>query len=205
MKSNNKRRVQLRDAQGVLSAGRTFMERMDSEEKTRLPIHENGNNINNDKRSMIVKEEEDIFSGTYVFEKYDDKLEDFLDSLGLPGNEYGNVVRTCNLKVCVKQPSFNQTDKRWTVTHYELADGVETSSNVTFELDKPYTTQRNGNDEITVCSKPQENTLLYQSKVPSKGWWIENLTIFTKEGITSFVKNVNKNVITTKYYTRAPN
>jgi hypothetical protein len=38
--------------------------------------------------------------------------------------------------------------------------------------------------------------------VPSKGWKIENLAIFTKDGITAFLKNVNKNVITTKYYTR---
>ena len=43
---------------------------------------------------------------------------------------------------------------------------------------------------------------MYQSQVPSKGWKIENLAVFTKEGITAFLKNVNKNVITTKYYTR---
>ncbi len=52
------------------------------------------------------------------------------------------------------------------------------------------------------CIKFQENSLLYQSQVPSKGWKIENLAIFSREGITAFLKNVNKNVITTKYYTR---
>ena len=79
-------------------------------------------------------------------------------------------------------------------------DGVETSTTISYELDKPYTSSRNGVDEITVCSRPQENLLVYNSKVPDNGWNIENSTLFTHAGIVSTVRNLNNNATTTKYY-----
>ena len=64
-------------------------------------------------------------------------------------------------------------------------DGMENTTSVTFELDKPYTIQRDDADEITVCSKgnsssmhtqEKDNTLLYRTEVPSKvNMYIANL------------------------------
>ncbi len=36
-----------------------------------------------------------------------------------------------------------------------LVDDVEISTVASFELDKPYSTQRNGVDEITLCTQTQ--------------------------------------------------
>jgi hypothetical protein len=58
-------------------------------------------------------------------------------------------------------------------------------------------------DEVTTCNKPQENTLIYISKVPSNGWVIENSTVFAIDGLTAYIRNVNNNVTTTKYYKRS--
>jgi len=44
--------------------------------------------------------------------------------------------------------------------------------------------------------------VLYQSEVPSKGWQIENLVMFSPDGFTAFLKNVSKNVMTIKQYSR---
>ena len=49
-------------------------------------------------------------------------------------------------------------------------DGIENSSSVSYELDKPYTSMRNGIEETTVCSRLNENLLIYNSKVPANGW-----------------------------------
>jgi hypothetical protein len=38
-----------------------------------------------------------IFTGTYKFDHYDEKLEDFLESLGLSPIEFGPVVRAAAL------------------------------------------------------------------------------------------------------------
>ena len=53
-------------------------------------------------------------------------------------------------------------------------DGMENATSFAFELDKPYTVQRDDEEEITVCSKgssssnPQEkdNVLHYRTEVP---------------------------------------
>ena len=60
---------------------------------------------------------------------------------------------------------------------FHLVDGLENTTSVTFELDKPYTIQRDDADEITVCSKgnnsslhsqDKDNVLLYRTEVPIK-------------------------------------
>ena len=53
-------------------------------------------------------------------------------------------------------------------------DGIENSSSVSYELDKPYSSMRNGVEETTVCSRLNENLLIYNSKVPANGWNIGN-------------------------------
>ena len=58
-----------------------------------------------------------------------------------------------------------------------LVDGLENTTSFTFEIDKPYTVQRDDAEEITVCSKGNsstphsqdvENVLLYTTEVPIK-------------------------------------
>ena len=56
--------------------------------------------------------------------------------------------------------------------------------------------------ETTVCEKINADTLKYKSKVPAKGWNIETKIVFSQEGITSYIMNVDKNVTTTKSYTK---
>ena len=76
------------------------------------------------------------------------------------------------------------------------------TSTVTYEIDKPYASMKNGQEELTTVSKPLENVLLYSSKVPSNGWNIEDSTFFTAEGIIATIRNMNKGVTTVKYYKR---
>ena len=55
---------------------------------------------------------------------------------------------------------------------------MENTTSITFELDKPYTIQREDAEEITVCSKgnnsssihsqEKDNVLLYRTEVPIK-------------------------------------
>ena len=56
-------------------------------------------------------------------------------------------------------------------------DGLENTTSLTFELDKPYTVQRDDAEEITVCSmgngltphsQENNNVLLYRTEVPIK-------------------------------------
>lgn len=56
-------------------------------------------------------------------------------------------------------------------------DGLENTTSLTFELDKPYTVQRDDAEEITVCSKgnnsssqsqEKDNVLIYRTEVPTK-------------------------------------
>ena len=68
--------------------------------------------------------------GEYQFVSYDEKLEDYLDSLGLPGKEYGAIIRTSEVRVVVREPptyasgrkrreSLSGADKKWSVIHYD--------------------------------------------------------------------------------------
>ena len=57
-------------------------------------------------------------------------------------------------------------------------------------------------EETTVCEKIDAETLAYKSRVPAKGWNIETKTVFTHVGITSYIMNVDKNITTSKSYTR---
>jgi hypothetical protein len=87
------------------------------------------------------------------------------------------------------------------------ADGVENSvTSVSYDLDKQYSNSRNGTTELTTVTKPQENMLVYNSKVPSNGWWMENSTVFSQDGIVATLRNLNSNFSCTKYYKkmRAP-
>ena len=76
---------------------------------------------------MTVK---DSILGEYQFVSYDEKLEDYLDSLGLPGKEYGAIIRTAEVRVVVREPptyasgrkrreSLSGADKKWSVIHYD--------------------------------------------------------------------------------------
>ena len=50
------------------------------------------------------------------------------------------------------------------------ADGVEnTVTSVSYDLDKQSSNSRNGTTELITVTKPQDNMLVYNSKVPSKG------------------------------------
>ena len=68
--------------------------------------------------------------GEYQFVSYDEKLEDYLDSLGLPGKEYGTIIRAAEVRVVVREPptyasgrkrreSLSGSDKKWSVIHYD--------------------------------------------------------------------------------------
>ena len=68
--------------------------------------------------------------GEYQFVSYDEKLEDYLDSLGLPGKEYGNIVRAAEVRVVIREPptlasgkkrreSISGSEKKWSVIHYD--------------------------------------------------------------------------------------
>lgn len=68
--------------------------------------------------------------GEYQFVSYDEKLEDYLDSLGLPGKEYGAIVRAAEVRVVIREPptlasgkkrreSLSGSDKKWSVIHYD--------------------------------------------------------------------------------------
>ena len=76
---------------------------------------------------MII---ENSILGEYQFVSYDEKLEDYLDSLGLPGKEYGAIIRTAEVRVVVREPptyasgkkrreSLSGADKKWSVIHYD--------------------------------------------------------------------------------------
>ena len=59
----------------------------------------------------------DIFSGTYHFDKYDDGLEEYLNSLGLSGDELGRIVRTAQIRITLRKPLY--PDTKWSLTTYE--------------------------------------------------------------------------------------
>ena len=82
------------------------------------------------------------------------------------------------------------------------AQGMENSFTTSYDLDREYNNNRNGTMEITTVTMPQENALVYTSKVPSHGWLIENSTVFSPDGIVATLRNLNSSVTTTKYYKR---
>ena len=59
----------------------------------------------------------DIFSGTYHFDKYDENLEEYLDSLGLSGDELGRIVRDAKIRIVLRKPIY--PDTKWTLTTIE--------------------------------------------------------------------------------------
>ena len=59
----------------------------------------------------------DIFSGTYHFDKYDDGLEEYLNSLGLSGDELGRIVRNAQIRITLRKPLY--PDTKWSLTTYE--------------------------------------------------------------------------------------
>ena len=61
----------------------------------------------------------DIFSGTYEFQRYDDHLEEYLDSLGLMGRDLGRIIRQTRVKIELKKP--RKPDEKWTLTTYEYS------------------------------------------------------------------------------------
>ena len=70
----------------------------------------------------------------------------------------------------LKGPTVCQRKQYWYWLIFFSVDGIENSSSVSYELDKPYTSMRNGIEETTVCSRLNENLLIYNSKVPANGW-----------------------------------
>ena len=65
-----------------------------------------------------------VFHGQFSFHSYDEKLEDFLDSLGMPGTEFGPVFRRSKVRISMKPPA-KKKDTRWTMTHYDKGGGAE--------------------------------------------------------------------------------
>ena len=59
-----------------------------------------------------------IFHGQFSFHSYDEKLEDFLDSLGMPGTEFGPLFRRSKVRISIIPPA-KKKDTRWTMTHYD--------------------------------------------------------------------------------------
>ena len=76
------------------------------------------------KTSQKEKKADDIFSGTYEFQRYDDHLEDYLDSLGLMGRDLGRIIRQTRVKVELKKP--RKHDEKWTLTTYEYSKKCNT-------------------------------------------------------------------------------
>jgi len=54
--------------------------------------------------------------------------------------------------------SFSNADDF--INFFLSVDGIEYTQTTSFELDKPFTTQRNGNDEITLCTQTQVSKYL---------------------------------------------
>ena len=72
---------------------------------------------NTSRRQSLVIAKEDLFTGTYEFQKYDKNLEEYLDSLGLCGRDLGRIVRQTKFKIkleCPKTP-----DEKWNLTTFE--------------------------------------------------------------------------------------
>ena len=61
----------------------------------------------------------DYISGTYEFERFDDNLEEYLDSLGLSGRDLGTIVRQNKIRVEIKRPETS--DEKWSLTTIEYS------------------------------------------------------------------------------------
>ena len=69
--------------------------------------------------SPVYHDDEDIFSGIYEFQRYDDHLEEYLDSLGLIGRDLGRIVRQTRVKIDLRKPIKH--DEKWTLTTSEYS------------------------------------------------------------------------------------
>ena len=61
----------------------------------------------------------DYISGTYEFERFDDNLEEYLDSLGLSGRDLGTIVRQNKIRVEIKRPETSA--EKWSLTTIEYS------------------------------------------------------------------------------------
>ena len=52
-----------------------------------------------------------------IFDKYDENLEEYLDSLGLSGDELGRIVRDAKIRIVLRKPIY--PDTKWTLTTIE--------------------------------------------------------------------------------------
>lgn len=71
------------------------------------------------KTSVSKVELHDYISGTYEFERFDDNLEEYLDSLGLSGRDLGTIVRQNKIRVEIKRPE--SANEKWSLTTTEYS------------------------------------------------------------------------------------
>ena len=71
------------------------------------------------RRGSLFIPQEDVISGLYEFQRYDDNLEDYLDSLGLIGRDLGEIVRKTRFRIELKVPK--KSDEKWTLVTYEYS------------------------------------------------------------------------------------
>lgn len=62
---------------------------------------------------------QDIFTGIYEFQSFDDNLEEYLESLGLSGRDLGPIVRKTRLKIEIKSPQ--NKEEKWSMTQHEYS------------------------------------------------------------------------------------
>lgn len=62
---------------------------------------------------------QDIFTGIYEFQSFDDNLEEYLESLGLSGRDLGPIVRKTKLKIELKSPQ--NKEEKWSMTQSEYS------------------------------------------------------------------------------------
>ena len=83
----------------------------------------------------------DIFSGTYHFDKYDDGLEEYLNSLGLSGDELGRIVRNAQIRITLRKPLY--PDTKWSLTTYETGTIHSCCEDVLLQKNMPSITSNN--------------------------------------------------------------
>ena len=85
-------------------------------------------------------------SGEFRFDSYDERLEDFLESLDLNGKELGPVFRDSRVRIVMKPP-VKKKDFLWIMTHYDTGEYTEV---IYFLLFIEYILQRSARLLITV-------------------------------------------------------
>ena len=58
------------------------------------------------------------FTGIYKLEGFDDRLEDFLDSLGLSGEKFGPIIRSAQVVLALRQPNPQSPEKPWSLAQF---------------------------------------------------------------------------------------